>query len=226
MILSAQSIRWRCVKNKPPLIDPFVERDVSPGGKSFGLSAASYDVRLDQRLRLPPRGFALASTMERFCMPFDVAATVRDKSSWARVGLAVQNTHLDPGWSGWLTLEISNNSLDEVIIDAGEPIAQIVFEILDFPTEQPYGGKYQNQERGPQPARRDQANSRLTHLTSDGRLTAFISGSSGPPLAKVENWVDFLFCETHHLKKGVDFLVRFAQKAGLISYRLVVGCKI
>jgi len=99
---------------------------VSPDGKSFGLSAASYDVRLDQRLRLPPRGFALASTLERFCMPLDLAATVRDKSSWARVGLAVQNAYLDPGWSGWLTLEISNNSLDEFIIDAGEPIAQIV----------------------------------------------------------------------------------------------------
>ena len=66
----------------------------------------------------------------------------------------MQNTHLDPGWKrGFLTLEISNNSLDEVVIDAGEPIAQIVFELLDFPTEQPYEGKYQNQERGPQSAR-------------------------------------------------------------------------
>jgi deoxycytidine triphosphate deaminase len=61
------------------------------------------------------------------------------------------------GWRGWLTLEISNNSLDEVVINAGEPIAQIVFEMLDFPTEQPYAGKYQNQERGPQSARRDRA---------------------------------------------------------------------
>jgi dCTP deaminase len=90
-------------------------------------------------------------------MPLDLAATVRDKSSWARVGLAVQNTYLDPGWSGWLTLEISNNSLDEFIIDAGEPIAQIVFALLDLSTEQPYSGKYQNQERGPQSARRDRA---------------------------------------------------------------------
>jgi hypothetical protein len=85
MILSAQSIRRRCVEHDPPLVTPFVERDVSPGGKSFGLGPASYDVRLDQRLRLPPHGFALASTLERFCMPVDVAGTVRDKSSWARV---------------------------------------------------------------------------------------------------------------------------------------------
>jgi dCTP deaminase len=155
VILSAQSIRRRCVEHNPPLIDPFVERGVSPGGRSFGLSAASYDVRIDQDVIIPPHGFMLASTVERFSMHDDLAGTVRDKSSWARDGLAVQNTHLDPGWSGWLTLEISNNSSSEVIINAGEPIGQIVFEQLDAPTEQPYGGKYQNQERGPQPARRE-----------------------------------------------------------------------
>jgi deoxycytidine triphosphate deaminase len=76
MILSAQSIRRRCVEHNPPLIDPFVERDVSPGGKTYGLGLASYDVRLDQQVRLPPRGFALGSTLERFCMPLDLAATV------------------------------------------------------------------------------------------------------------------------------------------------------
>jgi dCTP deaminase len=159
MILSAQSIRRRCLEVRPLLIDPFVERTLSPGGRSFGLSSASYDVRIDQRLTLPPHGFALASAMERFCMPADLAATVRDKSSWARLGVAVQNTHLDPGWRGWLTLEISNHSEIEVVIDLEEPVAQIVFEMLDQPTEQPYGsngkGKYQNQERGPQGARRE-----------------------------------------------------------------------
>src|SRR5262249_10096909 len=66
--------------------------------------------------------------------------------SWCRIPCSI------PGWPGYLTLEISNHSQTEVIIDAGEPIAQIVFELLDFPTEQPYAGKYYNQERGPQPA--------------------------------------------------------------------------
>jgi dCTP deaminase len=153
MILSAQSIRRRCLEVFPPLIDPFVERGVSPGGKSFGLGPASYDVRLDQRLRLPPRGCERASTLERFCMPLDLAGAARDKSTWARIFVSVLNTHLDPGWPGWLTLEIVNHSLDEIVIAEGEPIAQIVFELLDFPTEQPYDGKYMNQERGPQPAR-------------------------------------------------------------------------
>jgi|SRR5215831_18493217 dCTP deaminase len=161
MILSAQSIRQRCQCN-PPLIDPFVERTMSPGGNSFGLGPASYDVRLDQRLVLPPHGFTLASTLERFSMPADLAGVVRGKSTWARDGISVFNTLLDPGWSGFLTLEIVNHLQDEIIIAAGEPIAQIEFEMLDLPTEQPYGfndtGKYQNQERGPQPARREMAN--------------------------------------------------------------------
>jgi dCTP deaminase len=157
MILSAQSIRARCLEWTPPLLTPFVERGVSAGGRSFGFSAASYDVRVDQGMIIPPHSFMLASTVERFNMHDDLAGTVRDKSSWARVGLAVQNTHLDPGWCGYLTVELSNHSDAEIRIARGEPIGQIVFEQLDQPTEQPYRGKYQDQERGPQSARREQA---------------------------------------------------------------------
>jgi dCTP deaminase len=145
----------RCLERTPPLIVPFVERSVSPGGRSFGLSSASYDVRIDQDVAVPPHGFVLASTIERFSMPDDLIGTVRDKSSWARLGLAVQNTLLDPGWPGYLTLELSNHSDGEIQIERGEPIAQIVFELLDQPTAQPYRGKYFNQERGPQPARHE-----------------------------------------------------------------------
>src|SRR5262245_7790124 len=105
MILSAQSIRQRCIGQRP-LLTPFVERGVSPNGRSFGLSSASYDVRIDQDVIVPPHGFLLASTVERFDMPDDLAGTVRDKSSWARIGLAVQNTFLDPGWPGYVTLEL------------------------------------------------------------------------------------------------------------------------
>jgi len=155
MILSAQSIRIRCLRWAPPLLAPFVERRVSPGGRSFGLSSASYDVRIDQDVIIPPHGFILASTIERFSMHADLAGTVRDKSTWARVGLAVQNTHLDPGWCGYLTIELSNHSDTEIRITRDEPIAQIVFELLDQPTELIYSGKYQNQERGPQAARQE-----------------------------------------------------------------------
>jgi dCTP deaminase len=157
VILSAQSIRTRCVSWTPPLLAPFVERSVSPGGRSFGLSAASYDVRVDQDVIIAPHGFVLASTVERFNMHDDLTGTVRDKSSWARIGLAVQNTHLDPGWCGYVTLELSNHSDTEIRIARDEPIAPIVFELLDQPTEMPYAGKYQNQERGPQSARHESA---------------------------------------------------------------------
>jgi dCTP deaminase len=164
MILSAQSIRRRCVEHDPPLIDPFVERGVSPGGHSFGLGPASYDVRLDQDVVIPAHGFEKASTLERFCMPHDLAATVRDKSSWARAGLSVFNTYLDPGWGiigAYLTLELANHSDTEIRIARGEPIAQLVFELLDEPTQQPYTGKYQDQQRGPQPARREERGEQL-----------------------------------------------------------------
>jgi dCTP deaminase len=170
MILSAQSIRTRCLEQTPPLLAPFVERSVSPGGRSFGLSSASYDVRIDQDVIVPPHGFMLASTVEHFNMHDDLAGTVRDKSSWARIGLAVQNTHLDPGWPGYVTLELSNHSAVEIRIARGEPIAQIVFELLDQPTELPYRGKYYNQERGPQPARRDRGSEAVSDNETPGNV--------------------------------------------------------
>jgi hypothetical protein len=96
MILSAQSIR----KRRP--VEPFHERTVSHG-KTFGLSAAGYDVRIREAVILRPGDFALASTLERFTMPDDLLARVADKSSWARKGLTVQNTVIEPGWFGFLT---------------------------------------------------------------------------------------------------------------------------
>jgi dCTP deaminase len=166
MILSAQSIRDRCVNRFPrippspgfmPMIWPFAERGVSHG-RSYGLSSASYDVRLDRGLWLFPGCGRLASTVERFVMPHDVAGMVKDKSSNARRFVLVQNTFIDPGWSGYLTLELTRFLPWPVYLPAGLPIAQIVFVKIDEPTERPYGApgsssKYQHQERGPQPAR-------------------------------------------------------------------------
>ena len=67
MILPAQEIRRRCA-SPAPMIWPFVERDVVRG-MSFGLSAASYDVRIAESVTIYPGEFVLASTMERFCIP-------------------------------------------------------------------------------------------------------------------------------------------------------------
>ena len=152
MILSAQSIRGRCHAG---LILPFHERGVSPGGMSFGLSACGYDIRICTTIQIRPGGFVLAASLERFVIPDDLCMRIVDKSTWARRGLFVQNTVAEPGWRGYLTLELTNNSVERISLVKGEPIAQVQFEILDYPTTQPYAGKYQNQEFGPQPARRE-----------------------------------------------------------------------
>jgi dCTP deaminase len=146
MILSAQSIRSRKV------IAPFHERTVH-NGMSYGLSHAGYDVRIAETTDLQPGEFKLASTIETFAMPTDLIAMVHDKSTWARRGLSLFNTVIEPGWCGVLTLELVNNGDEWLRVYAGDPIAQIVFMQLDQPTEKPYAGKYQNQEAGAQPAR-------------------------------------------------------------------------
>ena len=146
MILPAQTIR-----NLKP-ITPFYERTVF-NGMSFGLSHAGYDVRIAETVALSKGEFCLASTIEMFHMPNDMVAMVHDKSSWARRGLSLFNTVIEPGWTGYLTLELVNNADPLLVIDQGSPIAQIVFMRLEEPTEKPYSGKYQNQEAGPQAAR-------------------------------------------------------------------------
>ena len=103
MILPSQSIR----KAQP--ISPLVERSVS-NGMTYGLGPAGYDVRIAEDVRLIPLGFSLASTVEKFIMPNDVIAFVHDKSTWARKGLSLFNTVIEPGWEGYLTLELMNNS--------------------------------------------------------------------------------------------------------------------
>ncbi len=172
-VLSAQTIRKLCIRSEEysrPMIDPFKERTVIRG-KSFGLSTAGYDVRVEFAtgsmwkfstprivggILFPGHTFMLASTVERFCMPTHIRGVVHDKSTWVRKGLTVQNTVIEPGWSGYLTLELIYHGKEDLVVRAGDPIAQIAFEYLDLPTDQPYTGKYQHQERGPQAARDEQ----------------------------------------------------------------------
>lgn len=146
MILTPRMIRERS------LLDPFSERAVE-NGMTYGLGPAGYDVRIAETIMLKPGAFALASTIERFSMHSDVIGFVHDKSTWARRGLAVQNTVIEPGWRGWLTLELTNHGYSDLMIQSGSPIAQVIFHLLPEPTETPYDGKYQDQMPGAQPAR-------------------------------------------------------------------------
>lgn len=147
MILPAQTIRAENI------ITPFFERTMFEG-VTFGLSPAGYDVRLAKNLVLYPGDFVLASTLEHFNMPNDVLGVVHDKSTWARVGLALQNTVIEPGWRGYLTLEISHHKFEheKIVLFSGTPIAQIIFHRLEEETVQPYQGKYQDQPAGSQAA--------------------------------------------------------------------------
>ena len=145
-VLPAQAIR----AIKP--VYPFAERTIHRG-MTFGLGPAGYDVRIAQDTHLRPGEFKLASTVEYFDMPPDVLAYVKDKSSFARRGLSLFNTVIEPGWRGFLTLELKNQGDLEFVIEKGAPIAQIVFHRLEAATDQPYDGRYQDQGPGPQPAR-------------------------------------------------------------------------
>lgn len=148
MILPAQVIR----RIEPQIIEPWFERTVH-NGMTFGLSHAGYDIRCAETVYMPPGSFSLASSIERFTMPLDVLGVVHDKSTWARRGIAIQNTVIEPGWRGHLTLEITNHHHKAVSIYAGDPIAQIIFHRLEEPVKHGYSGKYQDQEAGAQAAR-------------------------------------------------------------------------
>lgn len=151
MILSAQTIRKYCLEAHPPLVSPFHERTTNKG-MSYGLSTAGYDVRCKQDVCLEPAQFVLASTIEKFCLPNDIIAVVHDKSTLARRGLSVFNTLVESGWSGWLTLELKNQGSERIVLEAGTPVAQMVFHYLDHTSEMPYRGKYQDQPDRPVPA--------------------------------------------------------------------------
>lgn len=135
-------------------------------GVSYGLSEAGYDIRVAQKVVFTggnyprtivtdSRGymettdgrFALASAVERFKMPQDIVGIVHDKSTWARKGLSVFNTVIEPGWEGYLTLELVYHGTEQFTIPAGAGIAQVIFHKLSNSSQ--YKGKYQDQGNEP-----------------------------------------------------------------------------
>lgn len=96
--------------------------------------------------------YALGFSVEHIHIPRTLKGRCVGKSTYARCGVLVNTTPLEPGWKGHLTIEISNISPCPVMIFANEGIAQLEFEILNFVPECDYeskGGKYNNQ--GPEP---------------------------------------------------------------------------
>ena len=108
---------------------------------------------------LHPGEFVLGSTLERVALPDDLVARLEGKSSLGRLGLLIHSTagYVDPGWDGYLTLELSNVANLPITIYPGMKIGQISFFRLTTPADMPYGSgeagsKYQGQ-RGPTASR-------------------------------------------------------------------------
>lgn len=116
-------------------------------GVSYGLSEAGYDIRVKQDLCFLPKRFLLASSIEEFQMPDNLVCLIKDKSTWARQGLSVFNTVVEPGWKGFLTLELVYHGDKPLKVEAGSGIAQALFNRISEPVR--YNGKYQNQEDKP-----------------------------------------------------------------------------
>jgi dCTP deaminase len=162
------------------MIEPFEDRQVREGGRiSYGVSSYGYDVRIARDFKIftnlnstivdpknfdprsfvdyegdvcviPPNSFALARTVERFRVPRNVLVVCLGKSTYARCGIIVNVTPLEPEWEGIVTLEVSNTTPLPAKIYAGEGIAQMLFFESDEPCEVSYAdkrGKYQGQDK-------------------------------------------------------------------------------
>lgn len=132
-------------------------------GVSYGLGEAGYDIRLKQGIRFSftkhgcevkldkgliyPGRFCIASAIEEFDVPTNLVGVVHDKSTWARKGLSVFNTVIEPGFRGGLTLELVYHGYENLYIPAGAGIAQVIFTTLSSTAS--YSGKYQNQSSEP-----------------------------------------------------------------------------
>ncbi|QDH14925.1 dCTP deaminase [Oecophyllibacter saccharovorans] len=158
------------------MITPFVEAQKREGVISYGLSSYGYDARVADEFRIftdvdsaivdpkhftpdsfvtrkgditiPPNSFALAHTVETFRIPRDVLVLCLGKSTYARCGIIVNVTPLEPEWEGQVTIEISNTTPLPARIYANEGICQFLFFKGASPCEVSYAdraGKYMHQ---------------------------------------------------------------------------------
>ncbi len=160
------------------MIEPFVEKQRREGVISYGLSSYGYDARVADEFKIftnvdnaivdpkefdgssfvdrktevciiPPNSFALARTVEYFRIPRDVLVICLGKSTYARCGLIVNVTPLEPEWEGHVTLEISNTTPLPAKVYANEGLCQFLFLKGDGVCEVSYAdksGKYMGQK--------------------------------------------------------------------------------
>lgn len=176
--MAIKSDQWiRKMASEHGMIQPFSEKQVREGVISYGVSSYGYDIRVADEYKvftnvnntivdpkhfdessfvqvkgeictIPPNSFVLSRTVEKFDIPRNVLAICVGKSTYARCGLIVNVTPLEPEWSGYLTLEISNTTPLPARVYSNEGIAQLLFFESDEVCEISYRdrkGKYQDQ---------------------------------------------------------------------------------
>ncbi len=177
--MTVQSDKWITKMAKEySMISPFEEKQIRGNKISFGVSSYGYDARVSSEFKIftnvnteivdpknfkqtsfitktvneciiPPNSFVLASTVEYFKIPKDVLVICLGKSTYARCGIIVNVTPLEPGWEGHVTLEFSNTTPLPAKIYANEGVAQMLFFESDEVCETSYkdrDGKYQGQK--------------------------------------------------------------------------------
>ncbi len=175
MLKSSRWIREQAEQHR--LLEPFVASSVRAGVVSYGLGPFGYDLRLDRTYRrpvhaaapldphrvcesdfeslsadailIPPGEFILGRSLEYFRMPRMVLGLVFGKSTYARCGVLVNVTPLEPEWTGYLTISIANCGARSAVVHAGQGIAQVVFvESSEEPllSYKDLNGKYNGQE--------------------------------------------------------------------------------
>ena len=178
LVMSILSDRWiREQALTHAMIEPFVEAQRADGCISYGLSSYGYDARVADDFKIftnvdsaivdpknfdsnsfvdrktdvciiPPNSFALARTVEYFRVPRDVLVICLGKSTYARCGIIVNVTPLEPGWEGHVTLEFSNTTPLPAKVYANEGACQFLFLQGNEPCEVSYAdraGKYMGQ---------------------------------------------------------------------------------
>ena len=168
-------IRERAQKDR--MIEPYVDSQRREGMISYGVSSYGYDARVSREFKIftnvdnaivdpkafsdqsfverdtdiciiPPNSFALASTVEYFRIPRDILVICLGKSTYARCGIIVNVTPLEPEWEGHVTLEFSNTTPLPAKIYAEEGACQFLFLKGEGEPEISYadrGGKYMGQ---------------------------------------------------------------------------------
>ena len=175
-ILSDRWIRKMAIEHD--MINPFSEKQIREGVISYGLSSYGYDLRVADEFKIftnvnstivdpkhfdeksfvefrgpvcivPPNSFALARSVEYFKIPRSVLTVCVGKSTYARCGIIVNVTPLEPEWEGYVTLEISNTTPLPARVYSNEGLCQIVFFESAELCETSYKdkkGKYQAQQ--------------------------------------------------------------------------------